>query len=339
MSKHRSEARQLRVEIETWPFKTPVRITGYTMLGANVVVVRIEQDGQSGRGEAAGVYYLGEDVDHMLERIETVRPLIEAGIDRETLRRLLPPCGARNALDCALWDLEAKLSGQHVWQLAGLEQPGPLLTTFTCGATAPEQMAAAAREYSGARAIKLKLTGEPIDADRVRAVRAALPEVWLGIDANQGFTQSSLERLMPVLVQAHVALIEQPFPVGQDALLENFESPIPIAADESLQCLADLPAMAGRFDVVNIKLDKCGGLSEGLAIARLARDLKLGVMVGNMSGTSLAMAPAMLLGQLCSVVDLDGPVFLKTDRPDGVRYAGGKVIGSAGLWGEAGSLR
>ncbi|HWK48596.1 MAG TPA: dipeptide epimerase [Steroidobacter sp.] len=337
MSHHRTGARQLRVEIETWPFKTPIRITGYTMPGANVVVVTIEQDGESGRGEAAGVYYLGEDVDDMLQRIEAVRPLIEAGIDRETLQRWLPPCGARNALDCALWDLEAKLSGQHVWQLAGLEEPGPLLTTFTCGAAAPEQMAAAAREYPDARAIKLKLTGEPTDADRVRAVREALPDVWLGIDANQGFTQSSLERLMPVLVQAHVALIEQPFPTGLDALLENFESPIPIAADESLQCLADLPAMVGRFDVVNIKLDKCGGLSEGLAIARLARELQLGVMVGNMSGTSLAMAPAMLLGQLCSVVDLDGPVFLKADRPNSVRYAGGRVIGSADLWGKGGA--
>lgn len=323
----------LRVEVESWPLRTPFRITGYTMVSIDVIVVTVEQGGESGRGEAAGVYYRGDDVSAMQQQLERVRGQIEAGIDRRSLQRLMPIGGARNALDCALWELEARRSLRPVWQIAGLCAPRPLLTTFTCGADEPERMVAAARAYSSARALKLKLTGEPIDADRVRAVREACGEVWLGVDANQGFTRTTLERLMPVLVEARVALIEQPFRIGQEHLLDGFQSPIPLAADESVQGLADMRSLVGRFDVVNIKLDKCGGLTEGLAMAQAAGELGLDSMVGNMMGTSLAMAPAFVLGQLCAVVDLDGPVFLRGDRASTVAYDDGQILCPPALWG------
>jgi L-alanine-DL-glutamate epimerase-like enolase superfamily enzyme len=297
------------------------------------LVVTLEKDGQVGRGEAEGVYYKDDTPVSMIKEIEERRSLIEAGINRESVQKLLPPGGARNALDCAVWDLEAKLTGRRAWQIAGLERPRPLITTFTCGANTPEKMAAAAGAYANARAIKLKLTGEPSDADRVRAVRQARPDVWLGVDANQGFTRASLERLMPTLTDTHVALIEQPFPIGQEALLDGFQSPIAIAADESAQDLRDIPGLVGRFNVVNIKLDKCGGLTEGLAMARAARALGLDTMVGNMLGTSLAMAPGFLVGQLCNVVDLDGPVFLKADRAISVDYKNGMISCPDALWG------
>jgi L-alanine-DL-glutamate epimerase-like enolase superfamily enzyme len=333
MSANRIGPLTLHAQVEQWPLAVPFRITGHTWEFVDVVVATLEKDGQVGRGEAAGVYYKNDTPASMIRQIDSLRAKVEAGISRESLQEILPPGGARNALDCALWDLEAKLSGRAAWQLAGLEQPRPLLTTFTCGADQPEKMAATARAYKNARAIKLKLTGDPIDAERVQAVRDSLPDVWLGVDANQGFIRASLERLMPTLVEARVALIEQPFPIGQETLLDGLQSPIPIAADESVQCLADLYGLAGRCAVVNIKLDKCGGLTEGLAMARAARELGLHTMVGNMLGTSLAMAPAFLLGQLCKVVDLDGPVFLKADRPVTVDYVDGTVVCSAALWG------
>ena len=329
-----TDALVLRVAIEKFPLKEPFHITGHTMVDTDVVTVELEKDGFVGRGEASGVYYRkNDDVPGNVRQIEAARAHIEAGIDREALRRLLPIGGARNAVDCALWDLEAKLTGRAAWQIAGLDRPHPLLTTFTVGANDPDKMAANARAYTQAKAIKLKLTGQPADADRVRAVRAARPDVWLGIDANQGFTRPFMETLMPVLVEARVELIEQPFKIGREAQLDGLSSPIPLAADESVQGLADLPALVGRFNVVNIKLDKCGGLTEALAMAREARRLGLDVMVGNMLGTSLAMAPSFLVGQLCKVVDLDGPVFLSTDRSMPVRYENGLISCPEALWG------
>jgi L-alanine-DL-glutamate epimerase-like enolase superfamily enzyme len=327
--------RSMRVEVEKWPLKKAFCITGHTWMDLNVVVVTLEHRSYKGRGEAAGVYYRKEDAASMVSQIEGIRASIESGLDRESLRRLLPAGGARNAVDCALWDLESKLCGRFAWEMAGLERPQPLLTTFTCGADEPEQMAMAARAYASARAIKLKLTGESIDSDRVRAVRDARADVWLGVDANQGFVRASLEQLMPVLVEMRVALIEQPFPIGQEALLDGLQSPIPIAADESIQSLADIPGLVGRFNVVNIKLDKCGGLTDALTIAQAARQQGLEVMVGNMLGTSLAMAPAFLVGQCCSVVDLDGPVFLKSDRAITVEYSNGTIRCPEELWGSA----
>jgi L-Ala-D/L-Glu epimerase len=326
---------KLRVESEKWPLRSPFRITHHTFETSDVVVVTLEKEGALGRGEAAGVYYRGDDITAMMRQIESVRRRVEAGIARSSLQAVLPPGGARNALDCALWDLEAKVVGRPAWELAGLDRPAPLLTTFTCGADTPDRMAETALSYVNARAIKLKLTGEPQDVDRVRAVRAARPDVWLGVDANQGFTRPFLDQVMPLLVESRVELIEQPFPVGQDTLLEGFRSPIAIAADESAQSLVDVAGLASRFQVINIKLDKCGGLTEALAMARAARALGLQTMVGNMIGTSLATAPAFLLGQLCKVVDLDGPLFLRDDRAVPVRYVDGLVTCPDEVWGGA----
>jgi L-Ala-D/L-Glu epimerase len=249
------------------------------------------------------------------------------------LQTLLPPGGARNALDCALWDLEARRSGRAVWQLAGLSAPRPLLTTYTIGAESPASMAASAAGYRHARAIKLKLLGEVMDAARVREVRAARPDVWLGVDANQGFSRAHFDSLLPTLVEARVALIEQPFRVGTEPALSDLQSPIPVAADESVQGLADMRRAQGRFNAVNIKLDKCGGLTEGLAMAREASAMGFGLMVGNMVGTSLAMAPAFLVGQMCEVVDLDGPVLLLNDRVQRARYRDGCIDCDEAIWG------
>jgi L-Ala-D/L-Glu epimerase len=324
---------RLNVSVETWPLKVPFHITGHTFVALNAVVVQLERDGAIGRGEGAGVYYRNDTAPNMVALIESQRANLEAGIDREALRQILPQGGARNAVDCAMWDLEARLAGEPAWKLAGLKPPRPLVTTFTAGANPPEKMAEAALAYRGAQAIKLKLTGAAEDAERVRAVRRALPDVWLGVDANQGFTRESLESLLPVLVSSNVRLVEQPFPVGREADLDGLQCPIPIAADESVQTSADIPALAGRFNVINIKLDKCGGLTEALTMANLARLLGLDVMVGNMTGTALSTAPALLLGQLCQIVDLDGPSFLREDRRPGTVYANGTVWCDPAVWG------
>jgi L-alanine-DL-glutamate epimerase-like enolase superfamily enzyme len=298
------------------------------------VLVTLEEPGHCGRGEASGVYYLNDSLDTMTAAIESVRADIEAGADRAALQELMPPGGARNAVDCALWELEAQRARTPVWQLAGLPPPQPLLTTFTLGADEPEAMAAGARRYAQARALKLKLTGElALDVLRVQAVRATRPEVWLGVDANQGYTRAGLDALIGALVEARVSLLEQPLQRGHEADLDGLKSPIPIAADESVLSLRELPGLVKRFDVVNIKLDKCGGLTEGLAMAREARRLGLQVMVGNMVGSSLAMAPAFVLGQLCDVVDLDGPTFLARDRTPAVRYASGMIWCDEAVWG------
>lgn len=325
---------KLSTKIERWPLLAPFRITRHIWENLEVLVVTLEHEGRQGCGEAAGVYYQAEAPASMTDQLLKVRRQIEAGLTHADLRRLLPPGGARNAVDCAIWDLEAKIIGRPVWELAGLkEKPKPLITTFTCGADSPEKMATVARAYTGARAIKLKLTGEPQDADRVRAVREALPAVWLGVDANQGFDRSKLEKLFPTLIEAQVALIEQPFPLGEEALLDDLDSPIPVAADESVQSLGDITGLVGRVQVINIKLDKCGGLTEGLAMADSARKLGMECMVGNMLGTSLAMAPGFVLGQYCQVVDLDGPKFLKSDRPTSVSYSDGYIDCPPGIWG------
>jgi L-alanine-DL-glutamate epimerase-like enolase superfamily enzyme len=194
-------------------------------------------------------------------------------------------------------------------------------------------MASSARAFGQAQAIKIKLLGEAVDAERVTAIRDACPDAWLGVDANQGFTRQHLDTLMPTLVHARVALIEQPFPIGQEATLRDLQSPIPIAADESAQDSSDLPRLLGRFNVINIKLDKCGGLTEALQIARDAQRLGFDLMVGNMLGTSLAMAPAFLVGQLCQVVDLDGPILLKADRAEAATYDKGYIYCSEQIWG------
>ena len=327
-------ALQLRVEVEKLRLSAPFRISGFVFEEQEVVVVTLDDGEHRGRGEASGVYYLGDTALTMVAEIEAVRGAIEKDIDRTALQQLLPPGGARNAIDCALWELDARRLGVAVWELAKIEAPKPLVTTFTLGADAPAAMAAGARKFAQAKSLKLKLTGDlKDDIERVRAVRAARPEVWMGVDANQGYGIDSLRSLMSVLESANVSLLEQPLKRGREADLDGFKSKIPIAADESVLKLADIAGLVGRFNVVNIKLDKCGGLTEGLAMAREARRLGLGVMVGNMVGTSLAMAPAFVLGQLCDVVDLDGPIFLAKDRTPSMTYTNGSAWSGEQVWG------
>jgi L-Ala-D/L-Glu epimerase len=324
----------LEVALEEWPLSAPLRITGYTFTTLTLVVVTLSDANHRGRGEATGVFYLNEIPSSLVGQIEAVRERVEAGVTRDELRELLPPGGARNAVDCALWELESQRARTPVWALAGLEAPTPLLTTYTLGADTPEAMAEGATvRYQDARALKLKLLGDSDDAARVRAVRAARPDVWLGVDANQGLTRSSLGDLLPSLMEARVALIEQPCKRGSEQELDNFDSPIALAADESVQSLEDIPALVGRFQVMNIKLDKCGGLTEALLMAEEGRRLGLRIMVGNMGGTALAMAPALLVGQHCEVVDLDGPLFLRQDRTPPVIYDRGYLSASVDLWG------
>lgn len=329
---------ELALQTESWPYKQPFRITNYVFTEAQVQVVTLRDGDFVGRGEANGVYYHNETPAYMAGQIEAVRDRIESGIDRESLLGLLPPGGARNALDCALWDLEAKRAGIPVWRLANARQPIPLRTTFTVGAGTPEQMAAGARAYTQARAIKLKLTADDAAAC-VRAVRAERPDVWIGVDANQAFTRGTLEDLLPALVEAEIGLIEQPLPIGQDNALAGLQSPIPIAADESVQCLRDIEPLAAHYDLINIKLDKCGGLTEGLLMEKEARRHGLKVMVGCMNATSLGMAPAFVLGQLCDFVDLDAPLFLARERTPSVQYADGELWCPEAVWGAAAKNR
>jgi L-alanine-DL-glutamate epimerase-like enolase superfamily enzyme len=322
----------LDVKTERWPLKESFRISGYVFTEGEVVVVTLAQDGVTAQGEGAGVYYRKETPETMVAQIESVRSAIELGISREALRELLPTGGARNAIDCALWDLEAKRSGVPAWKVAGLQPPGITKTTFTIGADTPEKMAAVARRYAPAPRLKLKLTGED-DAPRLKAVRAARPDAWIGVDANQGFTRASLEALMPVLQEARVSLIEQPVKVGHEAELDGIQSPIPLAADESVQGLSDVAKAKGRFAIVSIKLDKCGGLTEGLMMARAIREQGMRPMVGCMASTSLAMIPGCLLGQLCDFVDMDGAMFFTQDRPPQVVYRDGDLMCPDTGWG------
>jgi L-alanine-DL-glutamate epimerase-like enolase superfamily enzyme len=336
MNVHECGRLRLQATQKSWAIKAPFHITGYTFTAFDALIVELtDEQGRTGRGEAQGVYYRHDTPATMQVQIEALRAQIEAGIDRQTLQKLLPAGGARNALDCALWDLEAKRSGKPVWQLAGLDTPRPLRTTYTLGAEEPEAMAEGAKAYAAARAIKLKLTDDGRSAERVLAVREARPDVWLMVDANQGFTRESFARLLPTLAEARVDVVEQPFPVGKEDWLDGLDRPIRVAADESVQDRSDLEKMVGRVDVINIKLDKCGGLTEALVIAARARKLGFDLMVGNMGGSSLAMAPAFVVGQLCDVVDLDGPISLIDDYAPSVTYEDGSVWCPEAVWGGA----
>ncbi|KWV95508.1 dipeptide epimerase [Erythrobacter sp. AP23] len=325
---------QLNLAVERFAYHQPFRISGHVFTETQLLVAELSDGEHSGRGEGAGVYYLDDDIDHMLAEAEKARERIEAGAGREELQNLMPPGGARNAIDCAYWELEARQKGRPVWELAGLDPPRPLPSTMTLGAAEPSAMAQAALALDPDAPVKVKLTGElKLDIARLSAIRAARPSVWIGVDANQGYSPDSLRELLPALLETRIALLEQPLKRGAEEHLDGFERPLPFAADESAVTLADTASMVGRFDIVNIKLDKCGGLTEGLAIAREARSLGLGVMVGNMMGTSLSMAPSYLLGQVCDVVDLDGPTFLANDRRPGVTYREGMIHCPSGIWG------
>jgi L-Ala-D/L-Glu epimerase len=324
---------KLGVHIERWPAIRPFRITGTVWNSFDSIVVEISQDGQVGRGEALGVYYLHETADSLMSQIEHVAQRIESGIDRDALSKLLPPGGARNAIDCALWDLEAKLTGRSIWDLTGV-QPRALETVFTIGLEAtPEEMADKAVAAAGHTLLKVKL-----DADRplqrLAAIRAARPDARLVVDANQGWSFRELRELAPHFASLGVQLIEQPLPRGKDHELDGYESPVPLCADESCLHLGELDQAAARYQLINIKLDKTGGLTQALELARAARARGLGLMVGCMGGGSLAMAPAFVVGCLADLVDIDGPLLQRSDRLPGLHYDGGAVaVFGRALWG------
>lgn len=324
----------LDLRVERFAYKKPFRISGHIFTETALLVATLSDGTHCGRGEGAGVYYLGDDIDHMVAQATSVRTAIELGVSRAELQEMLPAGGARNALDCAYWDLEAKQSGRAVWELAGVGRPRPLLSTLTLGADDASAMAEAALAIDPHAPIKVKLTGDlDDDVARINSIRAARPEIWIGVDANQGYDVGTLRQLLPVLMANNVAQLEQPIRKGREADLDGFKRPLPFVADESAVTLADTASMVGRFDVINIKLDKCGGLTEGIEIARRARVLGLDVMVGNMMGTSLSMAPSYVLGQLCDIVDLDGPTFLAEDRTPSVEYYKGKIDCPSHVWG------
>lgn len=315
-------------------FREPFRISGYLFESMPAVVATISDGEATGRGEAAGVYYLGDDPDHIERELEKYRARVEAGIERSALRDLMPPGGARNALDCALWELESLRKNIPIWKLAGGAPPKPLVTTFTLPAEDPAEILRRLGDLPTLKAIKLKLEGNlASDSERVRVVRAARPDAWLGVDANQGYGGDDLDGLVAMLVREKVLLLEQPVRRGQEALLDNWRSPIPLAADESIQDLVELEAQHDRFQVLNIKLDKCGGLTEALMMAERARQLGMKVMVGNMAGATLSTAPAFILAQVCDIVDLDGPWFVADDPLAASLYADGEIMVPAQLWG------
>jgi L-alanine-DL-glutamate epimerase-like enolase superfamily enzyme len=331
-----TQSRILTVEKAAIRFAEPFRITNYIFEAMPSIIARIAEGDAVGRGEAAGVYYLGDDQRHMLDTVELVRAKIEGGITREELQYLLPACGARNALDCALWELESLTAAIPVWQLAGIPRPKPLVTTFTLPADEPAVLAVKVNRLSFAKAIKLKLDGSAdVDRERIRVVREARPDAWLAVDANQGFVPGTLDQLAEAARAFSVSLIEQPLPRGQEAELEHWRPAIPVAADESILDLAELRERARYFDVINIKLDKCGGLTEALKMERAARMFGKQVMVGNMGGSTLAMAPGFVLGQLCDFVDLDGPYGLADDPLAEQIYKNGSIFVPDRLWGSA----
>ena len=300
----------------------------------DVVVVEIAEESCIGRGEATPIYYHGEDAATVIDQIEAARPAIEGGADRAALPELLGRGAARNAIDCALWDLEAKRGGTAVWRLAGLSPPTPITTAFTISLADPARMETEARE-AGARypLLKLKLAGEG-DFDRVAAVRRGAPGARLIVDANEAWDGRDVAAEAAALLPLGVELIEQPVRAGEDWQLDGLVSPIPLCADESCQDRADLARCIGRYGAINIKLDKVGGLTEALALARDARAAGLEIMVGCMLSTSLGIAPAMLAAQYARWIDLDGPLLLARDRPEGVRFAGAMMVPPApALWG------
>ena len=328
-------ARRLAVAAETWPIQGAFRIARGAKTQAHVVVAAIRDGDVEGRGECVPYARYGESVQSVLEEIRGLRVEVENGLTREALQQCLPPGAARNALDCALIDLTAKKSGRRAFELLGLAEPVPVRTAFTLSLDSPAAMGAAAANAAakGLSLLKLKIAGAG-DLERVAAVRDAAPSARLIVDANEGWTRADLATLTPQLARLGVGLIEQPLKAGEDEVLADFQSPVPLCADESCHTRADLPRLSGRYSHINIKLDKAGGLTEALALARDAQSLGLRLMVGCMVSTSLAMAPASLLAGMAEFTDLDGPLLLARDRLPGMTYEGDLLYPPPrALWG------
>ncbi|MFK8042349.1 dipeptide epimerase [Congregibacter sp.] len=324
---------KVTVDVVSYPMEVPFAITGHVFHDTDTVCVTVEDDGFVGRGESVGSYYLDETAISMKADLDTVIAKITASTTPESLQDLMPLCGARNALDCALWDLRAKRSGKRIWDLLAIS-PKELITVFTVGMEDVAVMAQRAAEATQFPQLKIKLNGDqPIE--RLEAIRAARPDATLVIDVNQGWSFAELKEYLPACQKLGVAMIEQPLPRGEDAQLEGFKSIVPLGADESCLGLSEFEQAAERYDVLNIKLDKCGGLTEGLALVRAAQKKNMQLMVGNMTGTSLSMAPSYVIAQFCQFVDIDGPLLLAHDIENGLEYRSGGTVGlpSALLWG------
>jgi L-Ala-D/L-Glu epimerase / N-acetyl-D-glutamate racemase len=324
---------RLRVMRQSWKLAQPFAISRGSRTTAEVVVAEIFDGDSRGRGECVPYPRYGESVDGVVRALEAMAGAVFSGLGREALQAAMPPGAARNALDAAFWDLDAKRADRPVAELAGVGMLRTVTTAYTLGLDTPERMAAAAAAQRGRPLLKLKLTGDG-DIERVRAVRRAAPAARLIVDANEGWTERHLVEVMPALAEFGVELIEQPLPAGADDALANLPHPIPVCADEACHTSADLDRLAGKYESINIKLDKTGGLTEALALAAEARRRGFRVMVGCMIGTSLSMAPAMLVAQQASLVDLDAPLLLASDRAHGLRYDGSTLYPpERALWG------
>jgi L-Ala-D/L-Glu epimerase len=311
----------LTVQRERWPIAGSFTISRGSKTVAEVVTVTLERDGISGRGECVPYARYNETVDGVVAALEAARADIERGASRADIPKLLAPKAARNALDCALWDLEAKQAGKPVWQLAGLAEPKTVVTAYTLSLDTPEAMADAAAKASARPLLKLKL-GREGDEARLTAISRAAPKARLIVDANEGWSPALLPRMFDVCVEVGVELVEQPLPASDDDALAHIKHSVIVCADESAHGLDGFPDLKGKYDAINIKLDKTGGLTPAIALARRAEEQGMTVMVGCMLATSLAMAPAMLLTPMARVVDLDGPLLLKQDRSPGIRFDG-----------------
>ncbi len=326
--------RSLEITHDAWPITGGFRIARGAKSMAETLTVTLAGDGHAGRGECVPYGRYGESLASVRAQIESLRPAIEGGLSREDLQYALPAGAARNALDCALWDLQAKSSGMPVWRRAGLNPPKPVCTALTIALDTPSNMAAKARAAQGFCVLKLKLAGDGADLVRLRAITAARPDVSLILDANEALDRTALEALLAELAALNVALVEQPVPASEDAALSGLETPVPLCADESAHTAADLARLEGLYGAVNIKLDKTGGLTQALVMARAAKARGLRIMLGCMVCTSLGIAPMLLLGDMADVIDLDGPLLLQRDRENGLVHDGARLAPpQPALWG------
>jgi len=325
--------RSLEIQMNSFPIAGTFTISRGAKTSAEVISVTLRENGGQGWGECVPYRRYGETMESVQAQIEAARPLIESGISRDDLLSAMSPGAARNAVDCALWDLESKLSGTSVASRIGLTAPKPLTTAYTISLGEPDVMAAQAGEHAGRALLKVKVgTGD--DESRIRAVRAAAPNAAIILDANEGWPEAALEHHLKISAEMNIALVEQPLPAGKDEMLAVIKRPVIVCADESVHYTGDLASLRDRYDAINIKLDKTGGLTEALAMKREAQRLGFQIMLGCMVGTSLAMAPAVLLAQDAEFVDLDGPLLLARDREPGLRYEASLVFPpERELWG------
>ena len=325
--------RTIRVARECFAVAGVFRTSRDEKREVEVVTCTIEEAGAMGRGEGVPLRRFGTSASSVADQIASVISALESGAGRAELSRLLPAGPARSAVDCALWDLEAKRTGVPVWRLAGLRRPEPVVTSFTVSLDTPDEMGAVARQHAQRRVLKLKVGRDGVE-ERVRAVRAAAPKSRLLVDANEAWTAASCSRLLPRLAALGVELVEQPLPAGGDAALADFPHAVPVCADESCHDRTALPTLRDLYEVVNVKLDKAGGLTEALALARAARACGLDVLVGSMVGSSLAIAPALLVAQLARWADVDGALLLARDREPALAATADAIAPAPpGLWG------